>query len=61
VKDYVTSHLDADSIRIPSIRSKEARMDNTPTESAAVYETVVFWNYFKGLHDPRQQARCAIR
>jgi len=32
-------------------------MDNTPTESAAVYETVVFLNYFKDLHDPRQQGK----
>jgi predicted transposase YbfD/YdcC len=32
-------------------------MDNTPTEAAAIYETVVFLNYFKDLHDPRQQGK----
>jgi predicted transposase YbfD/YdcC len=32
-------------------------MDNTPTECAAVHETVVFLNYFKDLHDPRQQGK----
>ena len=31
-------------------------MDNTLTESA-VDETVVFLNYFKDLHDPRQQGK----
>jgi len=29
-------------------------MDNTPTEADAIYETVVFLNYFKDLEDPRQ-------
>ena len=32
-------------------------MDNTLTECAAVDETVVFLNYFKDLHDPRQQGK----
>ena len=32
-------------------------MDNTLTGCAAVDETVVFLNYFKDLHDPRQQGR----
>src|SRR5580700_7580242 len=32
-------------------------MDNTLTECAAVEETVVFLNYFKDLHDPRQQGK----
>src|SRR3977135_1441580 len=32
-------------------------MDNTPPECAAVYETVAFLNYFKDLHDPRQQGK----
>ena len=32
-------------------------MDNTPTDCAAVHETVVFLNYFKDLHDPRQQGK----
>src|SRR5580693_2702422 len=32
-------------------------MDNTLTECAAVDETVVFLNYFKDLHDPRQQRK----
>src|SRR3984957_16459226 len=32
-------------------------MDNTLTECAAVDETVVVLNYFKDLHDPRQQGK----
>ena len=32
-------------------------MDNALTECAAVDETVVFLNYFKDLHDPRQQGK----
>src|SRR4030088_3327449 len=36
---------------------RKPTMDNTPTESAAVYETVVFLNYFKDLYDPRQQGK----
>src|ERR1700729_2598985 len=36
-------------------------MDNTLTECAAVEETVVFLNYFKDLHDPRQQGKVCYR
>ena len=32
-------------------------MDDTLTECAAVDETVVFLDYFKDLHDPRQQGK----
>jgi hypothetical protein len=32
-------------------------MDNTPTERAAVDEVVMFLNYFKDLHDLRQQGK----
>ena len=32
-------------------------MDNALTECAAVDETVVFLNYLKDLHDPRQQGK----
>jgi hypothetical protein len=32
-------------------------MHDTPTEPAAVHETVVFLNHFKDLHDPRQQGK----
>jgi predicted transposase YbfD/YdcC len=36
---------------------RKLAMDNTPTECAAVHETVVFLSYFKHLHDPRQQGK----